>query len=93
MKLIPHMDLKVPMCGRLFESTFVFLACHGVDVILPELCWMYYGSGGCFSMLICILNNILDMGRNVLFIITISRCVLLYGLCVCLGLIHRGLTL
>jgi hypothetical protein len=27
-------------------------------------------------VLICVLNNVLDMGRNVLFIITICRCVL-----------------
>jgi hypothetical protein len=34
MKIIPHMELKVPMCG---EST-LFLASHDVHVIRPELC-------------------------------------------------------
>jgi hypothetical protein len=37
MNLIPHMELKVPMCARSFEST-LFLASHDVDVIRPELC-------------------------------------------------------
>jgi hypothetical protein len=37
MKLIPHMELKVPICDRSFESTF-FLASPDVDVIHPELC-------------------------------------------------------
>jgi hypothetical protein len=36
MKLIHHMEFKVPMCGRSFESTF--LASHNVDVIPTELC-------------------------------------------------------
>jgi hypothetical protein len=38
MKLIPHMELKVRMCTRSFESA-LFLASHDVDVIRPELCW------------------------------------------------------
>jgi hypothetical protein len=37
MKLIPHMELKVPMCGKSFESTLL-LASHDGDVIRPELC-------------------------------------------------------
>jgi hypothetical protein len=37
MKLITHMKLKVPMCGRSFKSA-LFLASHDVDVIRPELC-------------------------------------------------------
>jgi hypothetical protein len=37
MKLIPHTELKIPMCGRSFEST-LFLASHDVNVIPPELC-------------------------------------------------------
>jgi hypothetical protein len=37
MKIILPMELKVPMCGRSFEST-LFLASHDVDVIRPELC-------------------------------------------------------
>jgi hypothetical protein len=37
MKLLPHMELNVPMCARAFEST-LFLASYDVDVILPELC-------------------------------------------------------
>jgi hypothetical protein len=36
-KVIPPMELKVPMCGRSFEST-LFLASHGVAVIRQELC-------------------------------------------------------
>jgi hypothetical protein len=32
MKLIPHMELKVPMCGTPFEST-LFLASYDVDVM------------------------------------------------------------
>jgi hypothetical protein len=39
MKLIPNMELKVPMCGRSFESTLC-LASHDVDVIHPELCFV-----------------------------------------------------
>jgi hypothetical protein len=35
-KLIPHMELKVPVFGRSFESTF--LASYDVGVIHPELC-------------------------------------------------------
>jgi hypothetical protein len=35
MKLIPPMEMKVPICGRSFES---FLAAHDVDVIRPQLC-------------------------------------------------------
>jgi hypothetical protein len=35
MKLIPHVGLKVPMCGRSFEST-LFSASHDVDVIRPD---------------------------------------------------------
>jgi hypothetical protein len=37
MTLFPHMELKVLMCGRSFEST-LFLASHDVNVALPELC-------------------------------------------------------
>jgi hypothetical protein len=37
MKLIPHMELKVPMCGRSFEST-LFSPSRDVDIIRPELC-------------------------------------------------------
>jgi hypothetical protein len=36
MKLIPPMELKVPMCGRSFEFT-LFLAFNDVDVIRPDL--------------------------------------------------------
>jgi hypothetical protein len=36
MKLIPHMEMKVPMCGKSFEFT-LFLVSHDVDVIRPEL--------------------------------------------------------
>jgi hypothetical protein len=38
MKLIPNMELKVPICGTSFKST-LFLASHDVDVIRPELCY------------------------------------------------------
>jgi hypothetical protein len=44
---------------------------------------MCYRPAGCFNVLICILNNVLDMGRNVLFIMTICRYVLsVWALCV-----------
>jgi hypothetical protein len=83
MKLIPHMELKVPMCGKSFEST-LFLASYDVDVIRPELCCVE-----CImdlkaaSVLTCMLNNVLDMGHNVLFNITICTCVLfVWTLCV-----------
>jgi hypothetical protein len=39
MKLIPHTELMVLMCGRSFES-MLFLATHDVDVIRPELCYV-----------------------------------------------------
>jgi hypothetical protein len=39
MKLIPHMELKVPICGTSFEST-LFLASHDVAVIRSELCFV-----------------------------------------------------
>jgi hypothetical protein len=82
MKLIPHIELKVPMCAISFESP-LFLASHDVDIVRPELCWLYYGPEGCFSMLICMLNNVLDMSRNVLLTISICRCVLfVWALCV-----------
>jgi hypothetical protein len=68
MKLILHVELKVPMCGRPFESRVV-------------LCWMYYGPGGCFSMLISMLNNVLGMSRNVVLPQYVGA-VYLYG-CVC----------
>jgi hypothetical protein len=37
MKIIPPMELLVPMCGRSFEYT-LFLASHDVDVIHRVLC-------------------------------------------------------
>jgi hypothetical protein len=37
MRLIPQMELKVPMCGGSSESTLC-LASHDVDVTRPELC-------------------------------------------------------
>jgi hypothetical protein len=40
-KLIPLMELKVPMCGRLLEST-LFSASHDVDVICPEFCYVEF---------------------------------------------------
>jgi hypothetical protein len=49
MKSIPHMELKVPMCGRSFESP-LFLASHDVDVIRPELCCV---------VLCCVVLNVL----------------------------------
>jgi hypothetical protein len=36
-KIIPPMELKVPICGRSLESTLL-LASHDVDVIRRELC-------------------------------------------------------
>jgi hypothetical protein len=68
MKTIPPRELKVPMCGR-----SLFLTSHDVDVIRPELCCVecITDRGGCFSMLVCMLNNVLDMGRDVVFIISI----------------------
>jgi hypothetical protein len=39
MKIIPPVELKVPICGRTF-SVHVFLASHDVDVIRPELCYV-----------------------------------------------------
>jgi hypothetical protein len=47
--------------------------CH-ISIIL--LCWIYYKLGGCFSVLICKLNNVLNMSRDVLLIIEIYICVL-----------------
>jgi hypothetical protein len=37
MKLLLHMELKVPMCGTSVEYT-LSLASHDVDVIRLELC-------------------------------------------------------
>jgi hypothetical protein len=65
MKIIPHMELKLSMCGRSFEST-LFFACRDSPRVV--LCCLYPGSGSCFSLLICMLNNILHRGREVLLL-------------------------
>jgi hypothetical protein len=56
------MELKVPMCGRSFEST-LFLASHEEEVIRPELRYVecIMDLGDCFSVLICMLYNVLPV--------------------------------
>jgi hypothetical protein len=84
MKLIPYMDLKVPMCSRSSEST-VFIASHDVDIFRPDLCCAecIRDLWACFIMLICKLNDVLEMSSNVLFNIS------LHGHCLCVCLIQR----
>jgi hypothetical protein len=50
------------------------------------LCGMCYGPGDCFNMLICMLNDVLDMSRSVLLSQYVGA-FYLYGRCVCLVLI------